>query len=199
MNNYSNSIQHFVNQLTDLVHGTNESTDFREQVYANNTLSVHAGALESIFPVTLSILGPANFKALARIYSQYYPADKWDINRYGDQFFLFLIEQRHGPKAEEYDWDCLGRIAQIEYAITDCYYAEAHVQTDLKVLDAFTVKTSNYYPSNKQLMMLIKRFHPYVVMQKSCLLFNTLEMTQMNLKVIIQNSSGELHLGDSPC
>ena len=93
-------------------------------IYQNNTLGLHSQALAANFQVTRQLLGQAAFDALARVYSQHFPADHWDINLYGEQFSHLIAAQASSPKAGQHDFTSAAAMATLEYAILLAYYAD---------------------------------------------------------------------------
>ena len=92
--------------------------------YRNNYLGGHARALEAVYPGVRQHLGANAFAALARVYTQHYPAPHWDLNLYGERFDELLQAQTLGARADKSPWWLLACLARQEYAATQAYYAD---------------------------------------------------------------------------
>lgn len=152
-------------------------------VYRNNTIGIHGGALKIIFPVTRHVLGAHVFAALAQVYSTHYPAKQWDINRYGDGFAEFLRAQLLCKKACDYPWKLLARIAEIEHAISRCYYADEESDDRMILL-----WENMQHIAQAQYLELLSRYHPYCNIADNCVLAERICIRQQQLFVEIFNT-----------
>jgi len=92
-------------------------------IYSNNHLYTHISALEHTYPLVQAKLGNTLFRGLAAAYNKHFSANFANLNLYGEQFSLLLGSQIHGAKRNEFNWFALSRLAEIEYAISLCYYS----------------------------------------------------------------------------
>lgn len=162
MNSYESSLTKFTTML--------EAQNINVSVYVNNTLAVHCGALSSVYPITKHCLGEQLFNPLAKVYSDHYPSDIWDINQYGSAFSELLSAQVNSPKKSDIDWFYISRIAALEYAIVRCYYADNSdlcssitLQGENRLMDissGCSVKTKLAH--DLDLNEMFKWQHPYV-------------------------------------
>lgn len=96
--------------------------------YTNNYLGVHRLALGNIYLCVKEVLGDGPFGALSTVYVQHFPANQWDVNRYGERFSELLAAQVNGAKADVFDWPAIAALAAIEYGITEQYYADSDLK-----------------------------------------------------------------------
>lgn len=95
-------------------------------VYYENQLAGRRRALATTFSACAQLidqrLGASHFAQLAHTYAIHYPADHWDINRYGDRFAQLLGAQSHSAKAGLLPWQAVAAMASIEYQLNELYY-----------------------------------------------------------------------------
>lgn len=162
MNSYESSLTKFTTIL--------KAQNSEVSVYANNALVVHCSALSSVYPVTKHCLGEQLFNPLAKVYSEHYPSNIWDINQYGATFSELLSAQVHSPKKSDMDWFYISRIAALEYAIVRCYYAENSdlfysitLQGENRLMDTSSGRSvNNKLAHDLDLNHMFKYLHPYV-------------------------------------
>jgi hypothetical protein len=172
---YAASLQHFANAVM--------TGDEGVEPYTRNYIGAHVLALENTYPAVQSLLGSMTFGALARVYALHYQAVQWDLNIYGEAFAVLLAAQVQGAKAANFDWNVLAGIAQIEYAITQAYYADetgAGISTPL-LIDILSI------PENTSAHCELQQQHSGVGIAEDLTLNQTVVVWREDLRVHVSN------------
>ncbi|MCG8314742.1 MAG: DNA-binding domain-containing protein [Pseudomonadales bacterium] len=112
----------------------------QHEVYRSNHVGVHMDALQSHFPATQEVLGDEVFSALALVYGDYVTDSGWDINLYGAEFCQLLAAQALSVKSQNYDWQAIAWLANLEYCLLQLYYQDDKLRKDgQRVLDSVAV------------------------------------------------------------
>jgi hypothetical protein len=97
----------------------------RFSVYRNNVAVGLIGALEARFPITRRIVGPGEFRAMARAFVSAQKPRSPVMIAYGDDFPEFVAKHLAEP-----NWPYLGDVARLENAWVEAYHAaEGRVAT----------------------------------------------------------------------
>ncbi len=99
--------------------------------YRNNVVSNFRDAMRSTYRVVDRLVGEAYFNRLADAFFRAYPSHSGDLNRYGGEFPEFLVGHEASRQLEY-----LPDVAQLEWAIEVCFYAEHRLHFDLSALES---------------------------------------------------------------
>lgn len=103
----------------------------RFRAYQGNVLGNWRSALAAAYPVTAELVGAVAFQGLSDAYIAHHPSHEGDLNRYGEEFSLFL---ETSPIASTLPY--LPAMAHLERALQAAYFAADAGSFDFAALTA---------------------------------------------------------------
>jgi len=101
--------------------GGRMTTEQRLAIYRRTGLHARLSALQAIFPVCRTILGPRTFDTLARDYAAEYPSRQTDLNKDGEHFAAFAEDVVQRTEAL-HPFLYLADLARLEWLWHAVYY-----------------------------------------------------------------------------
>ncbi len=138
---------------------------WQDSVYENNYQESHKQAMRSNFPVCEHLFEQFHasriFDDLLSVYVRHTHDKHWDINQFGAEFPAFLEAQYKSSKADDFPWQGLSAVANLEVALNQCYYGglATDKNANLSVAKLPVTTTSEIHA----LVLLLKQLHPYMI------------------------------------
>ena len=156
-------------------------------IYTNNYRSGHVRALANTYPVTHDLLGAEVFASLTWVYTVHYPPLQWDINLYGEDFPSLLLAQKQGIRSTHYNWQHIAGIANLEYLISQLYYAHS---TDFNRDNPCVFTIDKGIEPAQTVTVSLQKKHPYAELANGFTIDKPVAIWREGLRIRLANTSG---------